>query len=130
MKLINASSLLLATNCAAPECGPDGTFTAAGSTAVVPIAIAWEKEYEAACPNVDVIVEGGGSSAGAKRVCSDPNYAPAAIGLMSCSMKSSKATLQPDKFTYKYLIANTSLSLAKIVIVYDSVTVIAYDSSE
>ena len=45
-------------------------------------------------------------------------------------MKSSEATLQPDKFTYKCLIGDTSLSVAEIVIAYDGVTVIAYDSPE
>jgi len=45
-------------------------------------------------------------------------------------MKSSEVTLQPDKFTYKCLIGDTLLSVAEIIIAYDGVTVIAYNSPE
>jgi len=128
MKLISALTLLLAANRVAADCGPDGAFTAAGSTTVFPLAVVWEKEFEAICPNVDITVEGGGSSTGAKRVCGVTGVAPAAIGMMSRGWKSTEATVAADGFTYKCLIGDKSLSIAQIVVANDGITVVAYDS--
>jgi ABC-type phosphate transport system substrate-binding protein len=53
-----------------PVCGPDGgKVEIAGSSTVFPLADAWAAGYRARCPKVNVTVEGGGSFAGASRVC-------------------------------------------------------------
>lgn len=86
MKLFLASVFLLVSAVfGQDDCAPSGTvITIAGSTTVEPIALTWATGYEAKCPGVDVIVEGGGSSIGARRVCNRTDAGTAVdIGNMS-----------------------------------------------
>jgi phosphate transport system substrate-binding protein len=73
-KLLVALLLIAGTSVAGqfslPVCGPDGgKVEIAGSSTVFPLADAWAAGYRARCPKVNVTVEGGGSFAGASRVC-------------------------------------------------------------
>jgi len=130
MKLSNAFSLLVATKLysAAAQCGPDGEFTAAGSTTVLPLATSWAADYTEACPNVLVTVDGGGSSTGAKLVCGVGG--DAAIGMMSRGWKTSEAELAEDGFTYNCLIGDMGYSAAQIVVANDGVTVVAKEDGD
>ena len=51
------------------SCGPPGTITIAGSQSVQILADKWKGRYQELCPDAQVMTEGGGSSAGAARVC-------------------------------------------------------------
>ena len=44
------------------DCGPEGSFSIAGSSTVQPVAEKWAEAYTAECPDVTITVEGGGSS--------------------------------------------------------------------
>jgi ABC-type phosphate transport system substrate-binding protein len=86
MKLFLASIVVLvSTVFGQDDCAPDGSqITLAGSTTVEPIARSWAAGYVAKCPNVNVTVEGGGSSIGARRVCNRTDAGSAVdIGNMS-----------------------------------------------
>eukprot|EP00971_Amphidinium_carterae_P338359 6475630-Amphidinium_carterae.2 len=70
----------------------------AGSTTVFRVAQAWQELLPA---NYTYIVDGGGSSTGARRVCApygDPEHVD--IGDMSRDMKSSEALLLDDGMTF------------------------------
>lgn len=74
---------------------PEGvaTITIAGSSTVQPVAEAWSEAYTASCPGVTFVVEGGGSSAGAGRVCGDEEDGTSVhIGTMSREWKDTEAT--------------------------------------
>lgn len=73
------------------NCGPNnGSFKIAGSSTVFPVAELWAGIYTVFCHTIDVVVNGGGSSVGACRVCGqceakhgDPIPGPVDIGDMS-----------------------------------------------
>jgi phosphate transport system substrate-binding protein len=76
-----------------PACGPDGgKVQIAGSSTVFPLADAWAVEYRKRCPNVNVTVEGGGSGAGARRVCAGTGGA-VDIGDMSRKFSATEANV-------------------------------------
>ena len=132
MRLINALTLLLATKTFSAfgdgHCGPDGDFTVAGSTTVFPLAVSWAADYMEMCPAVNITVNGGGSSTGAKLVCGVNGDAE--IGMMSREWKTSEAELQDDGFTYKCLIGDAGHSAAQIVVANDGVTVVAAEGGD
>lgn len=74
------------------HCGPPGQKIAmAGSSTVFPIANIWSRLYRLAC-DVDLTVEGGGSGAGAGRLCANMEKGePVDIGTMSRDWKDSEA---------------------------------------
>lgn len=131
MKLASAFALLISTKlytCSA-DCGPDGEFTIAGSTTVYPLATSWAGDYLGECPGVNVTVDGGGSSTGAKLVCGVGG--DAAIGMMSRGWKIGKeAELAEDGFTYNCLIGDMGYSAAQIVVANDGVTVVAQEDGD
>ena len=69
-----------------------GTITVGGSTTVQPLAEKWAKTFEAQNPEVKVIVQGGGSSAGVKG-CAQGILN---IGAASRELKSSEMREYPD----------------------------------
>jgi len=68
------------------------TITEGGSTTVQPLADKWSEAFEAKNPNVNVIVQGGGSSAGVKG-CAQGTFD---IGAASRELKSSETSQWPD----------------------------------
>lgn len=71
------------------------SISIAGSSTVKPVADAWAEAYQADEPDVLITVAGGGSGAGASRVCSTDND-HVEIGDMSRDWKSSEATDNGD----------------------------------
>jgi ABC-type phosphate transport system substrate-binding protein len=68
--LIAADSVDARFLCSKPACGPSGgKVQIAGSSTVFSLANVWAASYRAQCPDINVTVESGGSSAGAARVC-------------------------------------------------------------
>jgi len=100
-------------------------LTVAGSTTVYPVVVEWAYGYKETCTesNVTVDWELGGSSAGAKRVCGDPAYAPIEIGTLSRQMNSKEAVKQADGTSSLNLICSVCilfLSSLKIIWLYSS----------
>ncbi|CAK0836955.1 unnamed protein product, partial [Prorocentrum cordatum] len=97
--LVIVALLLL---CATPEIASAlPHLRIAGSSTVKPVAQAWQG---ALALNYTITLEGGGSSAGARRVClpeSDAEHVD--IGSMSREWKSSEAQLMDDGYTYECL---------------------------
>jgi len=106
-------------------------LTVAGSTTVYPVVVEWAYGYKETCTesNVTVDWELGGSSAGAKRVCGDPAYAPIEIGTLSRQMNSKEAVKQADGYSYNCLIGDTTRSVAEFKAFYDAVVLIVDNSS-
>ena len=99
------------------------TITIAGSTTVQPIADAWGAAYDAQC-GATVIVQGGGSSDGAKRVCRVTGAGTSVnIGTMSRPWKTTEATVGVDGFTYRCVIG-TVPSVVQIEVAIDGIVVI------
>jgi phosphate transport system substrate-binding protein len=69
-----------------------GTITEGGSTTVQPLADKWAEAFEAKNPEVKIIVQGGGSSAGVKG-CAQGTFD---IGAASRELKSSETSQWPD----------------------------------
>eukprot|EP00977_Amphora_coffeiformis_P003738 scaffold742_cov165-Amphora_coffeaeformis.AAC.14 len=102
-------------------CGPkDGEISIAGSSTVFPVARA--EIYQIGC-GVDIIYEGGGSSAGAGRVCANLDKgSPVDIGDMSREWKTSEAT-EKNGFVYQCLKGDTDRSAIQIAVAVDGLTV-------
>jgi len=69
-----------------------GTITEGGSSTVQPLADKWAEAFMAKNPDVNIIVQGGGSSAGVKG-CAQGTFD---IGAASRELKSSEASQWPD----------------------------------
>ncbi|GIR07791.1 MAG: hypothetical protein CM15mP18_1200 [Methanobacteriota archaeon] len=107
------------------SCGPDGSISIAGSSTVFPLAEAWAEYYSEACPGTTITVEGGGSGAGAGRVCANSEKGTAVdIGDMSRDWKGSEATRGDDGYTMSCLKGDTSLEARQIVVAYDGLSVV------
>lgn len=114
-------------------CGPDGRgFSIAGSSTVRPVAEAWATAYRQACPQVGVIsVEGGGSSAGAGRVCANSDKGtPVDVGDMSREWNLGEeaelmvdATNSNQDYIYRCLQGDTTRSAVQIDVAIDGLTV-------
>jgi len=107
-------------------------LTVAGSTTVYPVVVEWAYGYKENCAesNITVDWELGGSTAGAKRVCGDPAYAPVEIGTLSRQMSSKEGAKQADGYSYNCLIGDTTRSVAEFKAFYDAVVLIVdHDSS-
>ena len=101
-------------------------ITIAGSTTVQPIADAWKATYIALCTGATVIVQGGGSSSGAQRVC---GAAPSVdIGTMSRAWKTTEASVGTPSYTYNCAIG-TMPTVTQIDVAIESVVVILKKSS-
>ena len=77
-------------------CGQGQTITIAGSSTVKPLAEAWAQDFQAFCAGYTISVEGGGSGAGAGRVCGNSaKGTPVNIGDMSRDWKATEASRGP-----------------------------------
>ena len=109
----------------------EGDMTAAGSTTVEPLASAWGESYTAQCPTSGITVEGGGSSAGAARVCGDSSKGTSVdIGNMSRDWKTTEATAETEGgWMYKCLIGDTTRVVAQFPVAWDGVSVVVKAAS-
>ncbi len=103
------------------ECGTGDTIPIAGSSTVFPVADAWAQEFMADCSGWSVTVAGGGSGAGASRVCATDTD-KVAIGDMSRGWKSSEATEQADGYTYDC--ANSAITVTQLPVAIDGLSVV------
>lgn len=92
-------------------CNGDSTIAVGGSTTVQPLAEKWRDAFEAAHENVDVTVEGGGSSAGVAGV-SDGRFD---IGALSRDLKDSEKEAHPE--------------LVDHAVAYDGVAIVVHPSN-
>jgi len=124
MKLYNTLvlAIVLGTT-SADECGPAGAVSMAGSSTVFPLANAWYGDFSSQCPGTTFTIEGGGSSAGAGRVCGNPSRgSPVEIGNMSREWKSSEASLAANGWQYDC--NNSDRSAAQFPVAGDGITVV------
>jgi phosphate transport system substrate-binding protein len=106
------------------ECGPPGSFTIAGSSTVEPIALAWAKGYTARCPDTNIIVEGGGSSVGAGRVCNLTAAGTAVeIGTMSREWTTAEANQTATPGKYICNIGTQGRIVTQIDVAIDGITI-------
>ena len=107
----------------ANSCGPAGsTIDIAGSSTVFPVARIWVRIYEVIC-NVNIILEGGGSSDGAGRVCANKKRGtPVHIGNMSRQWKTKEAE-KSGEFVYSCLKGDPSRSAIQVDVAVDGLTV-------
>ena len=124
--LLTAATLLPGTVESAVACGPDDGqgFAIAGSSTVFPLAREWQLAYKEACPKVgDIAVEGGGSSAGAGRVCANEDKGvPVDIGDMSREWTTEEASAN-DEHVFQCLMGDTARSAIQIDVAIDGLTV-------
>lgn len=119
-----AAVISLLPSFAAAQCGPEGSFRIAGSSTVLPIAELWAEAYEAKCSGIQVSTEGGGSSAGAGRVCGNEELGtPVEIGDMSREWMYPEATYAGNGF-YNCFAGDSSRSTIQIEVAIDGLSVI------
>ena len=97
------------------------TINIAGSSTVFPVASAWGQAYSTANDDYTVTVAGGGSGAGASKVCST-DADSVNIGDMSRGWKDSEATVGADGYTYSCV--NTDVTITQLVVAYDGLSVV------
>ena len=104
-----------------PENIDENAITMAGSSTVYPLATAWASSFMQTNSQTSVYVAGGGSSAGASRVCST-GQDHVDIGDMSRGWKAIEASRQGN--TRNYTCANSDVEVTQIPIALDGITVI------
>ena len=97
------------------------TINIAGSSTVFPVASAWGQAYSQANDDYTVTVAGGGSGAGASKVCSTDSDS-VHIGDMSRGWKDSEATVASDGYTYNCL--NSDITVTQLVVAIDGLSVV------
>ncbi len=97
------------------------TINIAGSSTVFPVASAWGQAYSQANDGYTVTVAGGGSGAGASKVCSTDSDS-VHIGDMSRGWKDSEATVASDGYTYNCL--NSDITVTQLVVAIDGLSVV------
>ena len=97
------------------------TINIAGSSTVYPVASAWGEAYSAANSDYTVTVAGGGSGAGASKVCSTDSDS-VHIGDMSRGWKDSEATVAADGYTYSC--ANSDVTVTQLTVAIDGLSVV------
>ena len=103
-----------------PDCS-GANFDIAGSSTVFPVASAWAQEYMKRCSGKDITIAGGGSGAGASRMCStDSDHVQ--IGDMSRGWKSSEAAVSEDGYTYDCL--DSEVSATQLQVAIDGLSVV------
>jgi ABC-type phosphate transport system substrate-binding protein len=106
-------------------CGDAGTIYIAGSTTVEPIALAWAAGYQEKCPGTTVNVTGGGSTTGARKVCSLPSAGfPAEIGNLSREWRLGTEVNQTAPYKYKCVQGNQSRTVTQVEVAIDALAVI------
>lgn len=119
------SVILMLATVAAQQCGPRNIdFSIAGSSTVEPVAETWAEAYQTQCPGVGITVEGGGSSAGAGRVCAnDAKGAPVDIGNMSREWKETEGVTSTESYLYQCVAGNASRAVIQIEVAIDGLSV-------
>ena len=97
------------------------TINIAGSSTVFPVASAWGQAYSNANDDYTVTVAGGGSGAGASKVCST-DADSVNIGDMSRGWKDSEASVGADGYTYSC--ANSDVTVTQLVVAIDGLSVV------
>ena len=97
------------------------TINIAGSSTVFPVASAWGQSYSALNADYTVTVAGGGSGAGASKVCST-DADSVNIGDMSRGWKSSEASVDADGYTYNC--ANSDVTVTQLIVAIDGLSVV------
>lgn len=117
---------------ASAQCG--GSFKIAGSSTVLPVASAWANGYGQQC-NIPIYssattatdgisVEGGGSSAGAGRVCANAaRGTPVDVGTMSRAWRSGEASTA-DQWNFQCKLGDTSRKVVRVEAAVDGITVV------
>ena len=100
---------------------PGGTINIAGSSTVFPVASAWGQAFSQANSQFTVTVAGGGSGAGASKVCSTDTDS-VHIGDMSRGWKDSEATVSEDGYTYNCL--DSDITVTQLVVAIDGLSVV------
>jgi ABC-type phosphate transport system substrate-binding protein len=127
MKLFSASIIVLvSTVFGQDDCAPDGSqITIAGSTTVEPIALTWAAGYIEKCPNVNVTVQGGGSSIGARRVCNRTDAGSAVdIGNMSREWVQPNEANKTAEFKYICNQGTKTRTVTQVEVAIDGLTVV------
>ncbi|CAB9522085.1 phosphate binding protein [Seminavis robusta] len=100
------------------------TITIAGSSTVFPVAQIWSEIYRIGCPQVSFVVDGGGSSVGAGRVCGNPEHGtPVDIGDMSRQWKDKEAEVVNGHLYNCKEPGGTSRSVIQVDVAIDGLTV-------
>ena len=97
------------------------TINIAGSSTVFPVASAWGQSYSALNADYTVTVAGGGSGAGASKVCST-DADSVNIGDMSRGWKSSEASVDADGYTYNCV--NSDVTVTQLIVAIDGLSVV------
>jgi phosphate transport system substrate-binding protein len=97
------------------------TINIAGSSTVFPVASAWGQSYSEANPEYVVNVAGGGSGAGASKVCSTDSDS-VNIGDMSRDWKSSEATKGDDGYTFAC--ESSDVTVTQLIVAIDGLSVV------
>ena len=97
------------------------TINIAGSSTVFPVASAWGQAYSDANSDYTVTVAGGGSGAGASKVCSTDSDS-VHIGDMSRDWKTSEADAGDDGFTFNCL--DSDITVTQLVVAIDGLSVV------
>jgi ABC-type phosphate transport system substrate-binding protein len=116
------------------QCGAGG-FKIAGATVVQPIASAWSQNYGAQCkipvvtdsptgPANAIIVEAGGTTIGAGRVCGNAARGTTVdIGTMSRAWRDNEATTV-DNWNYQCKLGDSTRSVIQLDVAVDAIAVI------
>jgi len=98
----------------------------AGSSTVLPLAEAWSEDYLAECDETSITVEGGGSSAGAGRVCANSaKGTPVDIGDMSRNWKGTETQDGIDSNgQLECANGDTTITVTQLVVAVDGLSVV------
>jgi phosphate transport system substrate-binding protein len=110
----------------AAECGPSGqTISIAGSTTVLQLAERWAEQYMVLCGDITVVVEGGGSSSGATRVCggTSKDGGPVDIGDMSRDWLINEASPSSNGYLYRCIEGDRSRSAIQVPVALDGLSI-------
>jgi len=106
-------------------CGSDDAapLTFGGSSTVEPVATAWSAGLKAKCPSKVMTVDGGGSSAGARRVCNaDPELPAVDVGDMSRQWKTPDESTTADGWQYDCSIGDAARSVIQVAVANDGLS--------
>ena len=103
------------------ETTEEKTINIAGSSTVFPVASAWGQAYSASNDDYTVTVAGGGSGAGASKVCSTDSDS-VHIGDMSRDWKTSEADAGEDGYTFNCL--DSDITVTQLVVAIDGLSVV------
>ena len=116
--LVAAVAALVIGSLAAVGCGGGGTLTIGGSTTVQPLSEAWAEVFMEHNPDIQVTVQGGGSSAGVKGAAEGTLD----IGAASREMKGEEESTWPGLRVYHVaadgvaIVVNPSVSIGNLTL--------------